>query len=408
MSQRGEIIAGLDVGTTKICLLVAERLGKEDIQVIGAAIQPSVGLRKGEIINVARTVESIQKTLAQVEDTCEIEIGSVYVGITGAHVASYNNKAILPISNPSAGVSLKDINSAVDAASRLSLPSDREIIHVLPREYAVDDRKGLLEPEGIQGSRLEANVHLVTVRSPVLQDIHNCVQQAGLRVEKPVLQQLASSLAVMREEEQESGAVLIDIGGGTTDYAFFRNSMVCHTKVISVGGDHITNDISIGLRVLIRQAEELKRRYASALADQVDEKEMLTLPAPLVRSGRGRSRKTLCRIVELRLMELFQLIRCDLEEAGLIQDIGSGLVLTGGGALLKDIQQLAERETGLPVRIGLPRGVCGLKEVIDSPIYSTAVGLVKFGCKFGENQSGRPPRSGRWFGGFRHWLERYF
>ncbi len=408
MNRNGEIIAGLDVGTTKICLLVAERSGGDDIQVIGAATRPSEGLRKGVVVNVARTVESIAKTLSQVENTCGIKIGSVYVGITGAHVESYNSRAILPISNPSAGVSRKDMNSAVEAASRVSLPPDREIIHVLPQEYAVDDRTSIIEPEGIQGTRLEANVHLVTGRTPEINDILNCVQQAGLGVQEVVLQQLASSLAVMREEEQESGAVLIDIGGGTTDYAFFRNCMVRHTKVISVGGDHVTNDISIGLRVLRRQAEELKKKSASALADGVGEEDMLTLPSPLARSSEERPRKNLCLIVELRLRELFQLIRADLEQSGLLQDIGSGLVLTGGGALLRDIRRLAERETGLPARIGLPRGVCGLKEVIDSPIFSTAVGLVKYGCQWGENQSNLPPRSGCLFGGVRRWLERYF
>ncbi len=408
MNRRGEIIAGLDVGTTKICLLVAERTGEDDIRVIGAAIRPSEGLRKGEVVNVARTVEAIKNTLAQVENTCEIKLGSVYAGVTGAHVESYNSRAILPISNPSAGVSRKDIAATVEAASRFSLPPDREILHVLPQEFAVDDRTGIVEPEGIKGTRLEANVHLVTGRTPAINDILNCVQQAGLDVEETVLQQLASSLAVMREEEQESGAVLIDIGGGTTDYAFFRNSMVRHTRVISVGGDHVTNDIRIGMRVLVRQAEELKKKYASALADRIGDEETLTLPAPLVPSSGARSRKTLCRIVELRLMELFGLIRGDLEKAGLLQNIGSGLVLTGGGSLLRDIRELAERETGLPVRIGLPRGICGLREVIDSPVYSTAVGLVKYGCKWGMNQSTLTDRPGGVIGGFRRWLERYF
>jgi cell division protein FtsA len=408
MSQKGEIIAGLDVGTTKICLLVGERTGNDELRVLGVSSQPSSGLRKGEVVNVDRTVESIQKTLAQVEDTCELKIGSVYVGITGAHVESFNSRAILPIGNPAAGVTRKDMTGAVAAASRVSLPPDREIMHVLAQEYSVDDRAGIIEPEGIQGSRLEANVHLVTARTPAIDDIVNCVRQAGLDVAETVLQQLASSLAVMRDEEQESGAVLVDIGGGTTDYAFFRSSAVRHTRVISVGGDHVTNDISLGMKLLLGQAEELKRKAASALADRGGEDQVLSLPSALVRSSGGPSRKKLCWIVELRMTELFRLIRRDLERAGLFQNIGTGLVLTGGGALLKDIALLAERETGLPVRIGLPRGVCGLREVIDSPVYSTAVGLVKYGLKWGQTQSALPDPAGGFLAGIRRWLGRYF
>ncbi len=408
MSQSGEIVAGLDVGTTKICLLVGERTVDDEIRVLGVSSRPSEGLRKGVVVNVARTVASIEKTLEQVENSCEVKIGRVYAGVTGDHVESYNSRAILPIANPSRGVTRKDMQSAVEAAGRVSLPADREIFHVLAQEYSVDGRGGIIEPEGIQGSRLEANVHLVTGRVPAINDISNCLLQAGLEMAEPVLQQLASSLAVMREEEQESGAVLVDIGGGTTDYAFFRNCAVRHTRVLPVGGDHITNDISLGMKLLTRQAEELKKKSASALADRVGDEEVLTLPSPLARSSANRSRKKLCRIVELRMAEIFQMIRGDLEQAGCFGDIGSGLVLTGGGALLKDIDLLAERETGLPVRIGLPRGVCGLREVIDSPVYSTAVGLVKYGLKWGVTNPGLPPRSGNFLGGVRRWLERYF
>jgi len=408
MSQKGEIVAGLDVGTTKICLLVGERTADDEIRVLGVGSQPSSGLRKGEVVNVARTVESIQKTLTQAEDTCDLKIGSVYVGVTGAHVESYNSRAILPIVNPSAGVSQKDMAAAVAAASRVALPSDREVIHVLVQEYSVDERAGIIEPEGIQGTRLEANVHLVTARIPAIDNIVSCVRQAGLDVAETVLQQLASSLAVMREEEQEAGVVLVDIGGGTTDYAFFRQSAVRHTRVLSVGGDHVTNDISLGMKLLIPQAEELKKKSAAALADLLGEDRELSPPSSLVRSGGGFSRRKLCRIVELRMTEIFRLIRRDLEESGLFGNIGTGLVLTGGGALLREIDILAERETGLPVRIGLPRGVCGLREVIDSPVYATAVGLVRYGLKCGQTRSSLPTGSRRVFGGFRRWLDRYF
>ena len=408
MSKKGEIVAGLDVGTTKICLLVGERTGEDEVRILGVGSQPSFGMRKGEVVNVERTVESIRKALEQAEDTCGMKIDSAYVGIAVGHVESYNRRAILPIVNPAAGVSRKDMSAAVEAAGRISLPPDREIIHVLAQDYSVDDRTGIIEPEGIQGSRLEANVHLVTARTPAVEDILNCVRQAGLGVAEIMLQQLASSLAVMTDEEQESGAILIDIGGGTTDYVFFRNNIVRHTRVLPVGGDHVTNDISLGMKLRIPQAEELKKRSASALSARVGEDEQLSLPAALVRSSGGPSRKTLCRIVELRLAELFQLIRRDLEKAELFQNIGSGIVLTGGGALLGDIALLAERETELPVRLGLPHGFCGLREVIDSPVFATAAGLVKYGLNCGQTRSTRPPGRGSVFGVLRRWLDRYF
>lgn len=408
MNRKGEIVAGLDVGTTKICLLVGERTAEDEVRILGVGSQPSSGMRKGEVVNVERTVESIRKVLEQAEDTCEMKIDSVYIGIAGGHVESYNRRAILPVVNPTAGVSRKDMAAAVEAAGKIPLPADREVIHVLAQEYSVDDRTGIIEPEGIQGSRLEANVHLVTARTAAVEDILNCVRQAGLGVAEIVLQQLASSLAVMMDEEPESGTVLIDIGGGTTDYVFFRNGIVRHTRVIPVGGDHLTNDISLGMRLRISQAEELKKKSAAAISDRVGEEQQLSLPSALVRSSGGPSRKILCRIVELRLAELFQLVRRDLEGAGLFGNIGSGIVLTGGGALLEDIELLAERETGLPVRLGLPHGFCGLREVIDSPIYATAAGLVRYGLKCGQARSTRPPGRGRVFGEVRRWLDRYF
>ncbi len=403
MSQKEEIVAGLDVGTTKICLLIGERTGEGEIRVLAVGTKPSLGLRKGEVVNVGQTVESIQKALDQAESLCEEKIDSVCVGITGSHVDSFNSRAILPVLNPAAGVTRRDMAAAVAQASKVPLRSDQEIIHILPQDFSVDDRKGIVEPEGIQGSRLEAKVHLVTARIPAVDNIVNCVTQAGLGVAETVLQQLASSLAVMTDEEQESGAVLVDIGGGTTDYAFFRHGLVWHTRVLSVGGDHVTNDISLGLKLLIPQAEELKKKSARALADRLEEDQALTLTSSLVRSSGRLSQKTLCRIVELRLTEIFRLIRRDLEESGHFQNIGAGLILTGGGALLKDIDLLAKRETGLPVRIGHPIGVCGLREVIDSPVYSTAVGLVKYGLKQGRSQRRR-----RFLGGIRGWLEQYF
>ncbi|MFH1039315.1 MAG: cell division protein FtsA [PVC group bacterium] len=408
MSKHRDIIAALDVGTTKICLLVAERVENGDIRILSAGTQPSRGLRKGEVINVAQTVDSIEKTFSQVENICEVEISSVFAGITGSHIQSYNSRAVLPVANPAVGVTEKDMLNAIEAARSVALPRECEILHTIPQEFSVDDREGIADPEGMQGTRLEARVHLVTGRTAAIRDIANCINQAGLAVAEVVLQHLASSLAVVRKEEQQSGVVLVDIGGGTTDYVFLRDETVWHTGVLSVGGDHVTNDISLGMKLLLRQAEELKKKYGSALHDRVKDDAGLFLPEALVRSVDGLSRRKLCQIIELRLVELFRLIRRDLEKAGHFQSIGSGLVLTGGSALLKNIADLAERETGLPVRIGTPAGVSGLREVIDSPVYSTAVGLIKYGFRPERPRPAGDASPVKFIGGLKRWLGRYF
>ncbi len=408
MPKDREIIAGLDVGTTKVCVLVAERDESGDIRVLGVGTHPSRGLRKGEVVNIPDTVESIEKAIAQAENICEFEIKSVYAGITGGHIESFNSRAVLPITNPANGVTEKDMNNAVDAARAIPLPGDREILHIIPQEFAVDDRKGIANPIGMLGTRLEAQVHLITGKVATIRDVINCINQAGLDVDDVVLQQLASSLAVIRKEEQQSGVVLIDIGGGTTDYVFFHDEVIRHTKVLSVGGDHVTNDISLGMKLLRRQAEDLKKRYGSALSDRVTDNIQLSLPDALSRSAGGLSRKKLCRIIELRVMELFQLLRRDLEGEGHFQNIGSGLVLTGGSSLLSDIDLLAEQVTGLPIRVGTPSGVAGLREVIDSPIYSTAVGLVKYGFSYDRPRFSRDTGPVRFISGFKRLIDRYF
>ena len=412
MTQKRDIITGLDMGTTKICALVAEREENGDIRILGVGTHPSRGLRKGEVINITETVDSIEKAVSQAENICEFEVTSVIAGITGSHIQSFNSRAVLPVANPSVGVTRKDMFRAIDAAQAVPLPRDREVLHVIPQEFSVDDRKGIADPEGMEGVRLEAQVHLVSGEVAAHRNLVNCITQAGFEVEEFVLQQLASSLAVIRKEEQQAGVVLVDIGGGTTDYVYFRDEIVRHTKVLGVGGDHITNDISLGMKILLRQAEELKEKYGSALSDRVTGDDELAIPDALVRPATGLSRKKLDRIIELRLTELFHLLRRDLEEEAHLQSIGSGLVLTGGCSLQKDIDALAGQITGLPVRIGTPFGVSGLREIIDSPIYSTAVGLVKYGflrrsstdrsCGAGD---GVP---GILFSGIKRWLDRYF
>lgn len=408
MTKTRNIIAGLDVGTTKICVIVAEQDDNSEIRLLGVGIHPSRGLRKGEVINVNQTAESIRAAVDKAENICEFEIASVYAGIAGGHIESFNSRAVIPISNPAVGVTEKDMIRAGKAAQTVALPRDREIIHTIPQAFSVDTHRGILNPEGKQGTRLEAQVHLITGRVAALQDIINCIRQAGLDVGDIVLQQLASSLAVVRKEEQEAGVVLIDIGGGTTDYVFFRDEIVLHTKILSVGGDHLTNDISLGMKLLIPLAEELKKREGKALFEEASDDSELSIAGALYRHAPGHTPRKLCRIIEARMTELFQLIRHDLEVEGHFNLIGSGLVLTGGGALLEDIDILAARVTGLPVRIGTPTGISGLREVIDNPIYSTAVGLVKYGFSMDSSHHSAVTGSGGMLRGVRKLIDRYF
>lgn len=391
MAAKRETVVGLDVGTTKICALVGEADDRGDIRILGVGTQPSShGLRKGEIVNVANTIEAIEKAVAQAEQICGFEVNSVFAGISGCHIESFNSRAVIPLAKPTIGVTEKDISRAIESAQAVAIPRDREILHVVPQEFALDEQRGLSNPEGMLGSRLEARVHIVTGQVAAVQNVVKCINQAGLEVEDIVLQQLAASLAVLRKEEQESGVVLIDIGGGTTDYVFFRDEVLHHTKVLGVGGEHVTNDISLGFKLLQSMAEDIKIKFGEATPATPEDGASISLPAPLGRSLSGISRPNLNRIIELRLEELFQLVRRDLEEKEFLQRIGSGLVLTGGTSLLKGIEKLTERVTGLPVRRGVPRGVSGLLEVIDSPVYAVAVGLVKFG--FQRRVSAHRPR----------------
>ncbi|MEA1927800.1 MAG: cell division protein FtsA [Candidatus Auribacterota bacterium] len=379
MQQNREIVVGLDIGTTKICVMIAELVDSGSIRIIGVGNHPSRGLKKGKIVNIMQAVESIRSAVDKAENTCGFQINTVYAGITGDHIESFNSRAVLPVANPSVGVTEKDIINTSQSAGSVAIPRDREIIHMIPQEFSVDDQRGIADPEGMQGIRLEARVHLITAQSAAIRNITNCINQAGLDVADIVLQQLASSLAVVKKEEQQAGVVLVDIGGGTTDYVFFRDEIVQHTNVLSVGGDHLTNDISLGMKLLLPQAEELKKREGRALSEDVSDDPELTIPGSLFRSSSALSRRNLCLIIELRMTELFHLLQQDLEREEHFHSIGSGLVLTGGGSLLRDVETLAAGVTSLPVRIGRPSGVSGLREVIDNPIYSTAVGLVKYG-----------------------------
>lgn len=408
MRNNKDIVVGLDVGTSKVCALVAEADEGGDIRIIGVGTHPSHGVRKGEVVNVENTIESIEQAVAQAEQICGIEVKSIFAGITGGHIESFNSRALVPVARPTVGITEKDIARAIEAAQAVAIPRNREVLHVIPQEFAVDEQKGIINPEGMLGSRLEAQVHIVTGAVTAIQNVIKSINQAGLRVEDIVLPQLLASLVVLRKEEQKSGVVLIDIGGGTTEYVLFREEIIHHTNVLGVGGEHITNDISIGLKLLHSQAEEIKKRFGEATSASVEEGASISAPATSGCPVTGLSRKKLCRIIELRMTELFQLVRNDLEEKGLFESIGSGLVLTGGTSLMKGIESLAQQVTGLPVRMGKPGGVTGLLEVINSPVYATTVGLVKYGFQH-RSSAGQTRFAGRnVFRRIKNWFDSYF
>lgn len=379
MAKNNEnIIVGLDIGTTKICAIVGE-VGEHGLSIIGIGTHPSKGLRKGVVVNIESTVASIKKAVEEAELMAGCEIGTVYTGIAGGHIKSINSHGIIGIRNGE--VSDADIKRVIDAAKAVNIPMDREIIHVLPQEFIVDDQDGIKEPLGMSGVRLEAKVHIVTAAVTSAQNIVKCCNRTGLDVRDIVLQQLASSEAVLSSEEKELGVVLVDIGGGTTDIAVFAEGSIKHTAVIALGGNHLTSDIAIGLRTPATEAEKIKKKYGCALASMVKRDEMIEVPSVGGRKPRTVSRQILAEIVEPRVEEIMTLVNREIIKAGFEDVAASGVVLTGGSASLEGMMEIAEQVFNLPVRRGLPVGISGLTDIVNSPMYSTGVGLVLYGYK---------------------------
>lgn len=373
-----DIIVGLDIGTTKICAIVGE-IGEHGLSIIGIGTHPSKGLRKGVVVNIESTVTSIKKAVEEAELMAGCEIGTVFTGIAGGHIKSINSHGIIGIRNGE--VSDADIKRVIDAAKAVNIPMDREIIHVLPQEFIVDDQDGIKEPLGMSGVRLEAKVHIVTAAVTSAQNIVKCCNRTGLDVRDIVLQQLASSEAVLSSEEKELGVVLVDIGGGTTDIAVFAEGSIKHTAVIALGGNHLTSDIAIGLRTPATEAEKIKKKYGCALASMVKRDEMIEVPSVGGRKPRTVSRQILAEIVEPRVEEIMTLVNREIIKAGFEDVAASGVVLTGGSASLDGMMEMAEQVFNLPVRLGLPTGISGLTDIVNSPMYSTGVGLVLYGYK---------------------------
>ncbi|MDD2941547.1 MAG: cell division protein FtsA [bacterium] len=381
VASKPDIIVGLDIGTTKVAVIVAQRTPGGKVDIIGIGTQPSRGLRKGVVINIEATVESIQRAVEEAELMAGCEITEVYAGIAGSHIKGFNSHGIVAVKNNE--VTTKDVERVIDAARAVAIPMDREILHILPQEYIVDDQDGIREPMGMSGVRLEAKVHIVTGAVTSAQNIVKSANRVGLNVLDIVLEPLASSEAVLSPEEKELGVAMIDIGGGTTDLTIFHQGAVKHTAVIPLGGNHLTNDIAAGLRTPASSAEEVKRKYGTAMVSQVKKDETIEVPQTGGRRARIMSRQVLAEIVQPRLEEIFTLVHRELIISGFDELLTSGVVLAGGSVLIRGIAELAEDSLGLPVRIGYPTDVGGLVDVVNSPAYATGVGLVLYGAREG-------------------------
>jgi cell division protein FtsA len=374
----GEIIVGLDIGTTKMCAVVGE-LRHDGIEIIGIGSHPSDGLRKGVVVNIETTVNSIKEAIEEAETMAGCEISSVYAGIAGGHIKGFNSHGVIALKERE--VTPKDVERVIEAASAVAIPMDREVIHVLTQEFIVDDQDGILDPLGMSGVRLEAKTHIVTGAVTSAQNIIKCANRAGLDVCDIVLESLASSEAVLSEEERNQGAALLDFGGGTTDLAVFSRGAIKHTSVLALGGDNLTYDISIGLRTPKAEAEKIKIRYGCALSSMIGKNETIEVPGVGGRKPRILSRQILGEILEPRVEEIFTLIYNEVERAGYSHLINSGVVITGGSAELAGVAEIAEQIFNAPGRVGYPHGITGLVEIVNKPMYATAVGLVLYGAK---------------------------
>ncbi|MGD9843655.1 MAG: cell division protein FtsA [Steroidobacteraceae bacterium] len=379
MSKKLErnLIVGLDIGTSKVVALVGEIRADNSIEIIGIGSHPSRGLKKGVVVNIESTVKSIQRAVEEAELMAGCEIHSVYAGIAGSHVRSLNSHGIVAIRNKE--VTAEDVDRVIDAARAVAIPADQKILHILPQEFIIDNQEGIREPVGMAGVRLEAKVHIVTGAESAAQNIVKCVQRCGLSVDDVVLEQLASSYAVLADDEKELGVCLVDIGGGTTDIAVFSGGAIRYTAVIPIAGDQVTNDIAVSLRTPTQHAEEIKMKYACALSQLAHADETIEVPSVGDRPPRRLARQTLAEVVEPRYEELFQMVRMELQRSGYEEVIAAGVVLTGGTSKMEGAVELAEEVFHMPVRLGTPQHITGLADVVRNPIYATGVGLLLYG-----------------------------
>ena len=409
MSKKSEknMIVGLDIGTSKVVAIVGEVTAEGGIEIIGIGSHPSRGMKKGVVVNIESTVHSIQRAIEEAELMAGCQIHSVYAGIAGSHIRSLNSHGIVAIRDKE--VTPGDVERVIDAARAVAIPADQKILHILPQEFIIDNQEGIREPVGMSGVRLEAKVHLVTGAVSAAQNIIKCVRRCGLEVDDIILEQLASSFSVLTEDEKDLGVCLVDIGGGTTDIAVFTEGSIRHTAVIPIAGDQVTNDIAVALRTPTQHAEEIKIKYACALAQLASADDTIEVPSVGDRPARRLARHTLAEVVEPRYEELLVLVQAELRRSGFEDLAAAGIVLTGGSSRMEGLVDLAEEVFHMPVRLGTPQYVAGLVDVVRNPIYATGVGLLLFGnqnrtqrsmeAQFGRGMRGVLGRMKSWFQG---------
>ena len=373
------MIVGLDIGTSKVATVVGDVSEDNQVEIVGVGSHPSRGLKKGVVVNIESTVQAIQRSIEEAELMAGCQIHSVYTGIAGSHIRGMNSHGIVGVKDQE--VSSGDVERVLDAARAVAIPADQRVFQVMPQEFVVDQQEGIREPVGMSGVRLEAKVHLVTGAVSAAQNIIKCIQRCGLEVDDIILEQLASSSAVLTDDEKELGICFIDIGGGTTDVAVFTDGAIKHTAVIPIAGDQVTNDIAIAMRTPTQHAEEIKIKYACALRQLANPDDTIEVPSAGGRDPRRLSRQTLAEVVEPRYEELLSLVLAELRRSGFSDLVAAGVVLTGGSSRMEGVVDLAEEIFHMPVRLGIPQNVTGLADVVRNPVYSTGVGLLLFGLQ---------------------------
>ncbi len=380
-----KLIVGLDIGTSKVLAIVGALSPTGEVEIIGVGHHPSRGMKKGVVVNIESTVQSIQRAVEEAELMAGCQIHSVYAGIAGSHISSFNSHGIVAIKEKEVGSG--DVDRVIEAARALAIPADQRLLHILPQEFIIDKQEGIRQPIGMHGVRLEAKVHIVTGAVSAAQNIIKCVRRCGLEVDDIILEQLASSMAVLTEDEKELGVCMVDIGGGTTDISVFTEGAIRHTAVIPIAGDQVTNDIAVALRTPTQNAEDIKKKYGCALTQLASRDDAIEVPSVGERPPRRLSRQMLAEVVEPRIEELYGLIQAELRRSGFEDLIGSGIVLTGGSSKMEGMIDLAEEVFHMPVRMGVPQYIGGLRGVVQNPVFATGVGLVLYGAKYREGKT---------------------
>jgi cell division protein FtsA len=403
---KNSYVVGLDIGTKKIAAIIGEITEEKKVEIIGIGTAESRGLRKGIVVNLDSTVDAIKKAQEEAELMAGVEIDAAFIGISGAHIKSFNSRGVIAVSGKNREISREDIKRVIDQSKAVSIPPDREIIHIIPQEFVVDDQDGIKDPLGMSGIKLEVNVHIITGAITSVQNLRTCVARAGIEIEQVVLNQIATSSSILTHDEMELGVGLIDIGGGTTEVAIFERGSLWYTSVIPIGGDNFTNDIAVGLRTPIPDAEKIKKKFGCVSHPLVDEQETIEVPTV----GRGKkprvlSRQLLADIIHPRAEEIFRLVDNDIKRMGYEKSLNSGIVITGGTALLDGLEEVAEEIFDLPVRRGDPSGAGGLVDRVGTPDFATTVGLIQYGYNlYREKGLPRDRKKGFW-SKFKDWLK---